>query len=180
MQRENKFVRKIKKKEEFESQLLDLRRTARITAGGRRFHFRSVMVIGDRKGRVGVGVAKGLDVSQSIQKATRAAKKNLINVHTVDGTIPHQVEAKFKAAKIMLKPQKKGRGLVAGGTVRIVCLLAGIENISSKILGRTGNKLSNARATIKALKDLQEPRVSTKKQVLSTKKDDSKKEEGSK
>ena len=141
-------------KDEFESELLDLRRTARVTAGGRRFHFRSVMIVGDKKGKVGVGVAKGLDVSQSIKKATRMAKRNIINVNIVNETIPHQVDAKYKAAKVLLKPQKKGRGLVAGGTVRTVCSLAGIHNISAKILRRTGNKLNNAMATIEALKKL--------------------------
>jgi small subunit ribosomal protein S5 len=142
------------KKEEFESKVLDLARVARMTAGGRRFRFRAVVVVGDKRSRVGVGVAKGADVSEAVEKATRMAKKNLINVLIVDETIPHQVEAKVGAAKVILKPQKKGRGLVAGGTVRIVCSLAGIKNVSSKIIGRTGNKLNNARAVIKALKKL--------------------------
>lgn len=142
------------KKEEFESKVLDLARVARMTAGGRRFRFRAVVVVGDKRSRVGVGVAKGADVSEAVEKATRMAKKNLINVLIVDETIPHQVEAKVGAAKVILKPQKKGRGLVAGGTVRIVCSLAGIKNVSSKIIGRTGNKLNNARAVIEALKKL--------------------------
>jgi len=142
------------KKDEFDSKLLDLTRVARMTAGGRRFRFRSVMVIGDRKGKVGIGVAKGKDVAQSIEKATAVAKKDLINVPIVNETIPHQVEAKFGAAKVLLKPQIKGRGLVAGGTVRVICALAGIKNISSKIITRSGNKLNNARATISALKKL--------------------------
>jgi len=142
------------KKEEFESKVLDLARVARMTAGGRRFRFRAVVVVGDKRSRVGLGVAKGADVSEAVEKATRMAKKNLINVLIVDETIPHQVEAKVGAAKVILKPQKKGRGLVAGGTVRIVCSLAGIKNVSSKIIGRTGNKLNNARAVIEALKKL--------------------------
>ena len=142
------------RKDEFESKLLDLSRVARMTAGGRKFRFRTVVVIGDQKGRVGLGIAKGADVSESIEKATRAAKKNIVNVLIVKDTIPHQTEAKFGAAKIILKPQSKGRGLVAGGTVRTICNLAGIKNISSKVLGRTGNKLNNAMATIEALKKL--------------------------
>ncbi len=145
---------KIEKKEEFESKLLDLARVVRVAAGGRRFRFRAVMVIGNKKGKVGVGVAKGLDVAQAVEKATRVAKKNLIEVSIINDSIPHQVEAKFGASEVLLKPQRKGRGLVAGGTVRIICNLAGIKNISSKILGRTGNKLNNARATIKALQKL--------------------------
>jgi len=148
---------KIEKKEEFESKLLDLARVVRVAAGGRRFRFRAVMVIGNKEGKVGVGVAKGLDVAQAVEKATRSAKKNLIQVFIIKDSIPHQVEAKFGASKVLLKPQRKGRGLVAGGTVRVICNLAGIKNISSKILGRTGNKLNNARATIKALQKLKIP-----------------------
>ena len=143
-----------KPKSEFDSKLLDLARVTRVSAGGRRFRFRATMVIGDKKGRVGVGVAKGKDVAQAVEKATRLAKKNLIIVPIVNDTIPYEIIAKFGAAKVLLKPQRKGRGLVAGGTVRVVCTLAGIKNISSKILGRTGNKLNNARATIKALQEL--------------------------
>lgn len=143
-----------KKQEEFESKLLDLARVTRVTAGGRRLRFRAAMVIGDKKGRVGFGVAKGKDVAQAVEKATRVAKKNLITVPTIEETIPHPVEAKFGAARIMLKPQRKGRGLVAGGTIRVICTLAGIKNISSKIIGRTSNKINNAKATIKALKEL--------------------------
>jgi len=143
-----------KPKEEFESKLLDLARVTRVSAGGKHFRFRAVMVIGDKKGKVGVGVAKGRDVAQAIEKATRLAKKNLIEVTIADGTILHEVSAKYGAAKVLLRPQRKGRGLVAGGTVRIICGLAGIENISSKILGTTRNKINNARATIKALQKL--------------------------
>lgn len=143
-----------KKKEEFESKLLDLARVTRVTAGGRRLRFRAGVVIGDKNRRVGFGVAKGMDVAQAVEKATRVAKKNLIKVPIENGTISHQVEAKFGAAKILLKPQKKGRGLVAGGTVRVICTLAGIKNISSKVIGKTGNKINNAKATIEALKKL--------------------------
>ncbi len=143
-----------KPKEEFESKLLDLARVTRVAAGGRRFRFRAVLVVGNKAGKVGVGVAKGLDVAQAIDKATRLAKKNLTEVPIVEGTILHEVMAKFSSARVLLKPRKKGRGLKAGGTVRVICALAGIKNISSKILGRTGNKLNNARATIKALESL--------------------------
>jgi len=143
-----------KKDEEFESKLLDLARVSRMTKGGRRLRFRAGMVIGDKKGRVGFGIAKGKDVAQAIEKATRVAKKNLITVPIVGGSIPHQVEAKFGAARILLKPQRKGRGLVAGGTVRVICTLAGVKDISSKIIGKTGNKINNAKATILAIKKL--------------------------
>ena len=145
---------KDKKTEEFDSKLLDLTRVMRMTAGGRRFRFRAGVVIGDRKGRIGFGMAKGSDVAQAIEKASKIAKKKLINVSIVDKTIPHRVEAKFGAAKILLKPQKDGKGLVAGGTVRIICDMAGIKNISSKMVGRTRNKINNAKATILALSKL--------------------------
>jgi len=141
----------IEKKEEFDSKLLDLSRVMRMTGGGRRFRFRAAVVVGDRKGRIGFGIAKGKDVSQAVEKATRMAKKNIVKIPIKEETIPHSVEAKFGAAKVILKPQRKGRGLVAGGTVRIICVLAGIRNISSKKLGRTSNKINNAKATIKAL-----------------------------
>jgi len=139
---------------EFESKLLDLARVTRVTAGGRRFRFRAVVVVGNRAGKVGIGVAKGVDVAQAVEKSTRMAKKNLIEIPIVKDTIPHEVYAKFGPARVLLKPQRKGRGLVAGGTVRVICNLIGIKNISSKVLGRTRNKLNNARATIDALKKL--------------------------
>lgn len=145
----------VREKPEFEQKLLDVRRTARMVAGGRRFSFRAVVIIGDKKGKVGVGVAKGADVSTAVDKAVKQAKKNLIKVPiTNDNSIPYKVEAKYSAAKVMLKPAAKGRGVIAGGTVRTISNLSGIENITAKIIGRTNNKLNNARATILALKKL--------------------------
>lgn len=154
---EKKYFKRKKifeKKDEFDSKLLDLSRVMRMTGGGRRFRFRAGVIVGDQKGRIGFGVAKGADVAQAVDKATREAKKNIIIVSIINETIPYPVEAKFGAAKIMLKPQRKGRGLVAGGTVRIICSLVGIKNISSKMLGRTSNKINNAKAVISALKKL--------------------------
>jgi small subunit ribosomal protein S5 len=142
------------KREEFESKLLDLARVIHVRAGGKKLRFRAVVVTGNRAGKVGVGVATGLDVALALEKATFQSKKNMIEVPIIEETIPHEVYAKFSAARVILKPQRKGRGLVAGGTVRVICQLAGIKNISSKLLGRTGNKLNNARATIEALKKL--------------------------
>jgi len=142
-------------KPEFDQKLLDVTRTARMVAGGRRFNFRAVVVIGNKKGRVGVGVAKGSDVSIAVDKAVRQAKKNIIDIFLTDAkTIPHQIEAKYGAARVFLKPAAKGRGIIAGGTIRVICLLGGIDNITAKILGRTNNKLNNARATIRALNKL--------------------------
>ena len=141
-------------KDEFETKLLDLARTSHTRAGGKRMGFRAVIIIGNKKGKVGLGLAKGKDVALAVEKATRAARKNIIEVPIVGDTIPHEIFSKFGAAKILLKPQRKGRGLVAGGTVRVICSLSGIKNISSKVLGRTSNKLNNAMATINALKKL--------------------------
>jgi len=150
----NKDFNKDQPKDEFESKLLDLARVTKVTGGGKNMKFRAVMVVGDKNRRVGVGVAKGLDVSQAIEKATRDAKKNVIEIPLVRGTIPFEVSAKYGPSKILLKPQMEGRGLVAGGTVRVICSLAGIQDISSKILSTTTNKLNNARATMSALSKL--------------------------
>ncbi|MBU0546941.1 MAG: 30S ribosomal protein S5 [Patescibacteria group bacterium] len=143
-----------KSEDGFDSKVLDLSRVVRMTAGGRRLRFRAVVVVGDKKGKVGLGVSKGTDVAQAINKATRLAKKNIANIVMLNDTIPHEVSAKFGAARILLKPQKKGRGLVAGGTTRVICDLVGIKNISAKILSNTKNKINNAKAILKALKML--------------------------
>ncbi|MBI2041766.1 MAG: 30S ribosomal protein S5 [Candidatus Nealsonbacteria bacterium] len=150
--REQKFGEK--PRDEFESKLLDLARISHTRAGGKKMRFRAVIITGNKKGKVGLGIAKGADVQLAVEKATRLSKKYLMEVPIVEETIPHEVSAKFGAAKILLRPQRKGRGLVAGGTVRVVCTLAGIKNISSKTLGSTGNKINNARATMSALKKL--------------------------
>jgi len=138
----------------FDTKVLDLARVTRVTGGGKRMSFRATIVAGNKNGKIGIGVDKGKDVSQAIEKATRRAKKNVISVVIFEGTIPHEVEAKSGPARILLKPQKKGRGLVAGGAVRTICELAGIKNISSKILSGSKNKLNNARATMEALRKL--------------------------
>ncbi len=144
-------------KKEFENEVLNISRVERMTAGGRRLRFRTLVVVGDKKGKVGVGSAKGQDVQQSIEKATKQAQKTAVKVVISEGgTIPHEIKAKYGAAVVLLKPQSEGRGLVAGGTVRAICAMAGIENISGKIIGNTRNKLNNAKATIKALQSLKE------------------------
>jgi len=143
-----------KTKDEYESKLLDLARVTRVTGGGKQLRFRAVVVIGDKKGKVGLGVAKGQDVAQAVEKATRVAKLNLIEIPFIGETIPHEVKAKFGSSEVILRPQIKGRGLVAGGVVRVICSLAGIKNISSKLLSRSRNKINIASATIKALREL--------------------------
>jgi small subunit ribosomal protein S5 len=131
---------------------LDIARVARVTKGGKRFSFRATVVAGNGKGRVGVGIAKGRDVAQSIQKAYNQARKRLVDVLIVKGTIPYQVEAKYSSAVVMIKPSKAG--IKAGGAVRVVAQLAGIHALTGKLIERTNNKINIARATIEALKKL--------------------------
>lgn len=146
-----RFKRK-EERSEFDQKVLDIRRVARVTAGGRRFSFRATVVIGNRKGKVGVGVAKGSDVAQAVEKAVYQARKYMIVVPlTPSGSVPHEVTAKFSSARVLIRPAPEGAGLIAGGAVRSVCDLAGIRNVSSKILSRSSNKLNNARAAIQAL-----------------------------
>ncbi|MDP2734916.1 MAG: 30S ribosomal protein S5 [bacterium] len=151
-----------REKSEFDSKLVDLARVTRVSAGGRRFRFRAVVIAGDRKGRVGVGIAKGGDVAQAVEKATRQAVKKLVTVPIMEETIPYEIRASFGASQVLLKPQRKGRGLVAGGVIRIIAELAGIKNISAKTISKSRNKLNNAMATLAAFKKLQGPVAAVK------------------
>jgi len=139
---------------EFDREVLDIARVTRTVAGGRRFSFRATIAIGNKKGKVGVGVGKGKDVAQSMDKAYIKAQKDMVNVIKDEGTIPVDVIGHFKSARVLLRPAKKGRGLIAGGAVRALCSLAGIENISAKILSKSNNKLNIARATVDAFKQI--------------------------
>ncbi|MEK9186631.1 MAG: 30S ribosomal protein S5 [Patescibacteria group bacterium] len=150
----NRGPRRPQEPSEFKEKTLDLRRVTRVVAGGKRMRFRATLAIGDEKGRIGIGIGKGADVALAIAKAKTAAKKNLTTINLVGRTIPHEVEAKFSAARVKLKPAKEGHGLRAGGSVRIVLLLSGIKDITAKCLGRTPNKLTNALATLAALQKL--------------------------
>ncbi|MCL4392266.1 30S ribosomal protein S5 [Patescibacteria group bacterium] len=144
-----------KKPSEFQEKVLEIKRVTRVVAGGKRMSFRATIVIGDKKGRVGLGIGKGLDVAASVEKAKRQAQKNLITVNLKDSrTIPHEIEEKYSAARIRLKPAKLNHGLIAGGSARTVLELAGVRDVSAKILGRTTNKLTNALATMNALRKL--------------------------
>jgi small subunit ribosomal protein S5 len=141
---------KEREEREFDQRVIDLARVTRVMAGGKRMRFRACVAIGDHKGRCGIGLAKGADVTIAINKAVNKAKKNLIRVPLVNETIPHRIEAKFGAAKILLKPAPLGTGIKCGGAVRMVLALAGVPNISGKILGGN-NKINNVNALIKAL-----------------------------
>lgn len=141
-------------KSEYKDKILDLRRVTRVVAGGKRMSFRATVVIGDEKGKVGIGVGKGLDVAQAVDKGKLKAKKNLITIPLKGRSIPHEVLAKYSAAQVVIKPAKLGHGLKAGGSVRDVLLLAGVKDATSKTLGTTKNKLTNGLAAIEALKKL--------------------------
>ncbi len=150
-----------KEKPEFDQTIVDLARVTRVTKGGKHMSFRACVLIGDRKGRVAYGIEKGKDVQIAVDKAVNQAKKNILTVPIFNGTIPHRVEAKFKAGKIMIKPAPKGSGIIAGSAVRMVLDLAGVGNASGKILGKTNNKVVNVKATFEALKKFKSQAVRT-------------------
>lgn len=138
---------------QFDERVVHIDRVARVVKGGRRFRFRALVVVGDRKNRVGIGIAKGADVTAAVTKATEVAKKHFIVVPVKDGTIAHETEAKVGGARILIKPAAPGTGLIAGGTVRTILEVAGIHNVLSKSLGST-NKANTAYATIEALRQV--------------------------
>ncbi|MDQ3158832.1 MAG: 30S ribosomal protein S5 [bacterium] len=151
--RDRRDNRKDQEPKEFDERMVHIDRVARVVKGGRRFRFRALVVIGDHKGRVGVGISKGADVTIAIQKATDEAKKNIMTIPLYKGTIPHEAQAKVGGANILIKPASKGTGLIAGGVVRVVLEVAGVENALSKSIG-SSNKANVAYATIEALKQL--------------------------
>ncbi len=138
---------------EFEEAILQIDRVTRVVKGGRRMRFRITVVIGDKKGRVGFGIGKSAEVLTGIQKAVAAAKKDMITVPMVEGTIPHAANETFKASRVLLLPAPEGKGVIAGGAVRKILELAGVRNVLSKSHG-SRNKLNIANATFKALKSL--------------------------
>lgn len=140
-------------KPEFDNKIVDIRRVTRVVKGGRRFSFSVSMVIGNKKGSVGVGIGKASDTALAIEKAMRDAKKNMVKLKLTDEmSIPYEVEAKYKSSVVTIRPAK-GRGVVAGSSVRTVLELAGITEVGSKILSRSKNKLNNARAAVQALSE---------------------------
>ena len=145
-----------KRVSEFKERVLEVRRVTRVVAGGKRFSFRATVVAGDMKGRVGIGTAKGLDFSAAVQKATRQAEKGMVRINLKDGrTVPYELNAKYDAARVRIKPAKAGHGLIAGGSLRVVLELVGIKDVSAKIVGTTKNKIANAQAGIKALQSIE-------------------------
>lgn len=138
---------------QFDERVVHIDRVARVVKGGRRFRFKALVVVGDRKNKVGVGVSKGQDVQTAIAKATDVAKKHMITIPVINNTIPHDIEVKVGGARVLLKPASKGTGIIAGGVVRSVIGVTGITNLLSKSLGST-NKVNIAYATIEALKQM--------------------------
>lgn len=151
----DKVQREVEKNTENENSLdermVHIDRVARVVKGGRRFRFRALVVIGDHKGNVGVGVSKAQDVTGAISKATDVAKKNMVKITLYKDTIPHEVQAKVSGANVLVKPASPGTGLIAGGVVRVLLEVAGVKNALSKSLG-SSNKINIAYATVEALK----------------------------
>ncbi|MFA4943012.1 MAG: 30S ribosomal protein S5 [Patescibacteria group bacterium] len=154
---------RFEKKDEMEQRILDIARVTRVMKGGKRMSFRACVALGDKKGTIGTGLGKGADVTMAVNKAVNQAKKHLIVVNMINDTIPHEVRKTIGAASIMFKPAQKGRGVIAGGVVRVILELAGVKNVTSKILG-TNNKINNAHCTIEALSSLRKVEKKVKKE----------------
>jgi small subunit ribosomal protein S5 len=152
-QRRNRNPEIQQEEKQYDERTLHIDRVARVVKGGRRFRFRALVVVGDRKNKVGIGTAKGADVTAAVNKANDIAKKNFITVPLYKGTFPHDVEAKVAGARILLMPAAAGTGLIAGGVVRSILEVAGVHNALSKSLG-SSNKTNTAYATIEALSKL--------------------------
>jgi len=145
--------RKPEEDSNLDQKLVDLARVTRVTKGGKRMNFRACIVIGDKAGQVSFGVAKGADTTIAINKAVAQAKKRMLKINIKTGTIPYAVQEKFKAAEVMIRPGRKGRGIIAGGVVRIVLELAGYRDVVAKIIG-SQNKVNNVKAVYYALKKM--------------------------
>ena len=139
--------------DEFENEIIDIRRVSKVTKGGRNLRFRVTMVVGDGKGRVGVGMGSTTEIPLAIQQAIRDAKKTLVTVNMDGGTIPHEIHGRFKAGNVLLKPAYPGTGIIAGTTVGAICRLAGIKDILTKSIGTT-NPLTLSKAALKGLGQL--------------------------
>ncbi len=153
-QRDRRQAPMVQEEKQYDERVVNIDRVARVVKGGRRFRFRALVVLGDHKGKVGIGIAKGADVTAAVAKAVDVAKKQLITINLYKGTIPHEAEAKVGGARILVKPAAPGTGLIAGGVVRTVLEVSGVSNALSKSLGST-NKINTAYATIAALQSVE-------------------------
>ncbi len=158
--KERKPVRKTEaraeQKQELKEKVVNVSRVAKVVKGGRTFRFSALVVVGDEKGRIGVGNGKSAEVPEAIKKATDEAKKNLVKISLVNGTLPHEYTTNFGSSKVILKPAVEGTGVIAGGAVRPVLELAGVKNVTAKTLG-SRNSRNVVYATIKALKAMRTP-----------------------
>jgi small subunit ribosomal protein S5 len=151
--RKDRRERAPREEKQFDERVVHIDRVARVVKGGRRFRFRALVVVGDRKGKIGAGTAKGADVTSAVAKATEVAKKKMMQAPVENGTLPHEQTAKVAGAKILLKPAAPGTGLIAGGVVRIVLEVAGVKDVLSKSLG-SSNKINLTKATLEALNQI--------------------------
>ncbi|MFA6521955.1 MAG: 30S ribosomal protein S5 [Candidatus Gracilibacteria bacterium] len=151
---QSKFKRGGKREpSEYEEEVLQIDRVTRVVKGGRRMRFRATVIVGNKAGKVGVGIGKSTEVVGAIQKAIRQAKKDMVVIPLHNGTLPHEIKFKFKSARILMMPAAPGTGIIAGGAIRKIAELAGIKNMLAKIFG-TNNRVTNAQATMLALKKL--------------------------
>lgn len=139
--------------DEFDKKLIEVRRVTKVVKGGRNMRFSALVVVGDKKGKVGMGIGKATEVPMAIEKATKLAKKNMITVPIINGTVPHEAIGKYSTSSIIIVPSKEGSGIIAGGAGRTVLELAGYKDVTSKIHGST-NKINCVKATLQGLKSM--------------------------
>ncbi|MDD3155914.1 MAG: 30S ribosomal protein S5 [Candidatus Pacebacteria bacterium] len=144
----------VKKTTDFDQLIADIRRVTRVTAGGKHMSFSVTMLLGNNKGKIAIGTAKGVDVPKAIDKAKKEAMKNIVTVPIINDTVPFKTEGKFCASRILIKPAKEGKGVIAGGVVRNIMILAGIKNVTCKILSGSHSAINNGKATIEGLKQI--------------------------
>ncbi|CUS98210.1 SSU ribosomal protein S5P [Candidatus Kryptobacter tengchongensis] len=154
--------------EGLKEKLVMINRTAKVVKGGKRIRFSAIVVVGDKNGHVGIGLGKGREVTDAIQKASENAKKNIVEVPIVNGTVPHEIVAKFGASKVLIKPAAPGTGIIAGGAVRAVLELAGVQNVLTKCFGST-NPHNTVKATLKALTSMIDARTMAAKRGMTLK-----------
>ncbi|CEM63265.1 30S ribosomal protein S5 [Treponema phagedenis] len=161
MDRQKDFGKGRQNEKEFIEKLIKLNRTAKVVKGGRRFSFSALTVVGDQKGRVGYGFGKANDVSEAIRKSLEKAKHNMVVFPLKDGTIPHEVQGKFKGSSVLLRPACSGTGIIAGGTIRAIMEAAGATNVLSKSLG-SNSAVNVVRATFEAASQLMDAKTAAK------------------